>query len=484
MTLRSHRLRNQRGIALPMALGFMLVISIALVTVLEMSSSSERSSERSQASNGAYALAEAGLNEAFSVLAAASDPTNPAALPPSGSPAVQSLEGGTVRYWASYTGNVWTINSTGTLANPTGAAVDVSRSLTQTVTVVTVPSGSPLSMWDRVYLHKASPCITISRSIPGPFAARGCIVLSSSAKLTGQTVAIGTTLTINAGSSVGTSSVNRIQKADTGSWCKYATQASYGPPCRGGPGYEDKVYADTVTANPENLAMPIVDFPNWYANAKPGPQNNCTGADRSGPVPNFDLDSVYDGETFTADLTPGSSYVCRVRDGSGTVIGELSWNLATLVLTIKGVIFFDGNIDFSTSSPVHYQGQGTIFAARRMIEANATQIICAGGSGATSCRTTISSWDPSTNLLTLILGDKETSGRDFAIDESSAFQGAVWAKNGCWFEDTAYMSGPFSCYDLITADSPVFYTWPSLSSVPVGTGGPTTYQLQPGNQLG
>jgi Tfp pilus assembly protein PilX len=137
------RLSNESGIALPMALGFVMVISIALVTVLTFSSSSQRNSNFSRSDRTALAVAEAGLNHAQALLAASSTPTSPASLPAScaASPVVNA-DGGTFCYWGSLSGSTWTINARSTVPHPAGGsplAHEVSRQVTVTVQPTTRP---------------------------------------------------------------------------------------------------------------------------------------------------------------------------------------------------------------------------------------------------------------------------------------------------------------------------------------------------------
>ena len=61
-------LGDESGIALVMALGIMLVLTIALTTVITFTASGARDSTRVNAGQKAYALAEAGVNNALAVL--------------------------------------------------------------------------------------------------------------------------------------------------------------------------------------------------------------------------------------------------------------------------------------------------------------------------------------------------------------------------------------------------------------------------------
>src|SRR4029450_12791051 len=81
------RLSDERGIALIMALGILFVLTISLGTVLYVTSASARHAEHSNAGQKAYALAEAGVNNALAVLNAnypgtVAFPGNPSLLTP------------------------------------------------------------------------------------------------------------------------------------------------------------------------------------------------------------------------------------------------------------------------------------------------------------------------------------------------------------------------------------------------------------------
>ena len=62
------RLRDERGMALVMALGIMLVLTITLTTVITFTAAGSRDSHRVNAGQKATALAEAGVNNALAVL--------------------------------------------------------------------------------------------------------------------------------------------------------------------------------------------------------------------------------------------------------------------------------------------------------------------------------------------------------------------------------------------------------------------------------
>ena len=168
-----------------------------------------------------------------------------------------------------------------------------------------------------------------------------------------------------------------LASAQVAGTCQYNAQTPHSP-CSS----VDKVWANAIGTAPQNLSKPAVDLAYWYENAKPGPKHNCT----TGSFPGgFDTNSVLDNSVpGSAEVTPiSSSYTCQVHDSLGNLVGELSWNHVTHVLKIKGTIYIDGDFRFDDDGSVaHYQGRGIIYATDDL---EFDEIVCAGGSGTTSC---------------------------------------------------------------------------------------------------
>ena len=142
MTRLRQMLGQERGFALVIALAVTFVFSMTVVTVIEAATSNSRSSDRSKGRISAYSLAEAGINNAASILTksnaydphvlhpqgtyaqqdCASPPANPvgaASLGNTCSAYSWTYDGGTTTMWgwldsASYN---WTITSTGSVRN-------------------------------------------------------------------------------------------------------------------------------------------------------------------------------------------------------------------------------------------------------------------------------------------------------------------------------------------------------------------------------
>src|SRR3954447_11179747 len=127
--------RDERGQALVLAVGFMAILSIVSTGLLLYTSSNSRDSSRSATSTKAFAAAEAGVNSAVSVLGLSTNnaldpcllhpPTNPTGTTcASNAPVTASYDGGTVTWYGTFdqVNQVWTIRSTGSYRNPTGAS--------------------------------------------------------------------------------------------------------------------------------------------------------------------------------------------------------------------------------------------------------------------------------------------------------------------------------------------------------------------------
>jgi Tfp pilus assembly protein PilX len=269
---------------------------------------------------------------------------------------------------------------------------------------------------------------------------------------------------------IGTSGTPLASVQVTGT-CKYAAQATH-TPCTSA----DKVWANAIGNAPQNLSMPAVDLAYWYQNGKPGPMNNCT----TGSFPGgFDNDTTYnDSRSGSAEVTPtSSSYTCEVRDSLGNLLGEISWNHVTHVLKIKGTIFIDGDFRFDDDGQiVHYQGRGIIYAAGAI---EFDELVCAGGSGTTSCVTTgMANWDPSQNLMIVLAGAIGSTAAEYdqgstqAQSVPSGLQGLIYAKGECIVHENFHTSGPIVCGSLTLPSSPngwpTYYDWPPLGSLVEG----------------
>jgi Tfp pilus assembly protein PilX len=344
------RVDSERGMALVMAIGIMTVLAIAGTTAIAYSTSSAQQSAQTRSRTSAFSLAEAGVNNSMAVL---NLPTNNA-LDPETLPKCTSnekkysdaaadrtststwrhstIDGGTVDWCGTLVRKdaLWYVTSIGRSTNPNSTTTNVTRTLEATVTVTpttTQPLNNPV--WNYLYAgHTGSTCDqTLNNNINGAsrMYVAGNLCLSPNVQLNQSTVIIGGTLDVSNNAAVGasTSMATRVETYVGGN-CRYAT-GSWGS-CGGNQDarhiYSKRSDGINIGVNQPApvVAPPAADYATWYENAIPGPSQTCTTS--SGTPPTFDTNypSRDSSVSSVADLTPSSSYFCRVGQGANTTI--------------------------------------------------------------------------------------------------------------------------------------------------------------------
>ncbi len=497
---RVHELRDERGIALIMALLVMTVFATIVTSVIQFSSSTGRTASRSTAQQNAFNLAEAGIASAMAVL---KEPTNNALDPTvfctsaaQASPCtkVDTYTTGTATWYGVLDQSIgrWTLTSKGAVTNPTSPGTNaVTRTLSATVDVhptLTQPLNTPI--WDYIYAtHAASAnaaCdMTVGNSvtIASPLYVMGNLCLDNTASITkGPLVVLGRLNLMKSANIVG-SSANKISDAHIMNGCQWKGGTVH-TPCSGA---ADNVYATVLdAAAPANLTPPTVDYDKWYLNASPGPFFPCQTINGLAPIsgyPTFDspvpsassddaTKLAYENNNLaTQDLTPGTSYRCQ------TIGGELSWNATTKKLTIRGTIYIDGSVTVGNGSLNEYDGQGVIYTSGtfRMDGASMCGKIY---NGACDNRTVASGgWDPNTELLAIIAkgtGGQNPAGSSVYL-KSGSIQGAAYGTGSIDLVTSASVSGPM-VGSTINLSQSVTTSFPTISTVPEGMpSNPTAY---------
>jgi hypothetical protein len=433
------RLDEERGFALVLALGATIVLSALVVVAIDYATSNSRSTRYSEGDKQALSFAEAGLNDALSILTNAKSPWNSSVLP--STPTVDP-NNSSVFWWGSYdtSTSVWTVYGRGVVRNPDGGS-----SITRTVSEqLDVPTTSSNPAWNYIYAYN-SGCFTLDNSvqIAQPLYVAGNLCLNNSSRIlsTASPVYVGGTIQTTSSATVGTSA-SPLDYLHVVGGCRYGTSGLFASPC----GAAQQVYVNHQDSTVPTITKPPIDLSYWYANAQPGPQHACT----SGSFPGgFDGDSTMNRSRADVDLFPGSSYDCAVVSG-GQTTGEIAWNTATKVFTITGTVFFDGNIVMSGADSVTYTGRGTIYASGK-INLSGSQTICAVRSGS-ACDWTTGDWDPDTTLLVLVAGST-TDTPDFTLAQSMMFQGAIYAATDYTQGNSVKQQGPIVANNMTIASS-------------------------------
>jgi Tfp pilus assembly protein PilX len=497
------RLRDERGFSLVFTLLTMLVTTVTLTSVVQYTTSNSHSSKRSEADQIAYSLAEAGLNNGAAVL---SNPSNnalqQATLPttePCGTavlPCVSNYakvyEGGTSKWWGVLTGHVWIMHGVGYVPDPTGRTGTVRREATSTIKIQpTLKQNLNNNAFNYIFAKSTgaadgcdvrmqqSVAVDTSLFILGGlcFENTSSVVKATAPNLTA--LVVGKTVQFLGTGSVGASTA-KIGEAHIKLGCRIGSSGSYTNPCTSG----TRVWADTVdSATVANDGGPVADFAFWYANAKPGPGQFCTTGYSTGT--STTMFEAAGSTTMSAaagpysvgpvNLTPTTSYTCRYYDippAQADLLGELSWNASTKVLTVRGAIFIDGSAYVSNNSTNSYSGLGTLYVAGTFTIDGSSQL-CGAVSGGTC---SFSAWDPNTNNLGIVANGKDGSNYGVKVQNSAQYQGSIYATNDVLIENNTAYDGPIVSNTFALGNSVVTHEFPTITSVPVGwPGNPTVY---------
>ena len=345
-------LKDQSGIALVMSVGMIAVLSIVGTTTLVYTTSNARSGVLSKDNERAFSLAEAGLNNAMAVLANPSNDALEEDLLPSTEETASSapFEGGTAKWYGTLDiGNArWTVTSIGLYDNPTATGVaQVRRTLVAQVPVTptnTQPNNNPA--WNYIYARATgSPCdVTLSNNLSGQsrFYVAGNLCLNNNVEITSETLIVGGNLDLSNNAAVGTSSSRVL--THVGGNCRYGGGSWTAPHCSG---VQDSrhVFSKLADGNdgvnsPHSLVVPEpeADFVKWYEHAAPGPAQSCTSS--SGTPPAFDNNYPNQNNSLgTFELTPASSYSCRVGPGANTTLAS-AMNTSQTTLSVASAAGF------------------------------------------------------------------------------------------------------------------------------------------------
>ena len=442
-----------------MVLGMMMIFGITLVTVITYSSGTARDTKRAGAHDDALSVAEAGVANALSILSSAPRPLDSSpgtsALPLQASPQTDTVDGGTVTWYGTLPANsdTWTITARSTVRNP--ASLDGSGTLSRTVKVdAEVGSTTVNQAWNFVYSDSPG-CLTLANSVvvKEPLYTQGDLCLNNSSSVTGSPVYVNGKVSLTGSLGIGSSGAYIANLYVGGAGCRYGstgtwTLAQCAPAAH--------VYASTVSPTVPAITKPPIDLDYWYANAKPGPSQNCT----SGSFPGgFDTDTTRNSSRTAVSLF-ASNYDCVVTVG-GTQVGRIAYtsgNPGTLI--IDGTIFFDGDINMTGSQKVSYSGRGTIYA-NGVVNLAGSQQICGAWSG--GCDFT--NWQPATSMLVFVSGD--TGASSFTTGQSMQFQGGIYANGDYTQGSSVKIEGPKIAEAMsITGSSQS--TFPAYTFLPPG----------------
>jgi Tfp pilus assembly protein PilX len=503
-------LRDEQGMALVMALGIMMVLTLALGTVMYLTAAGGRNTQRTNAGQKAYALAEAGINNSLAVLNANYPGT---VIYPGDStllPVRTTTYSGDTATWsgslvaapttASWKWE-WHLTSTGSVKNPTGpGTANVTRTVKSVVPVVIPESTSVDPITSSLNWVYASNNLTFGQSVTvaSPVYAGNDLELDNTVTISeaaNKVVAGHWLILTSPQNQIGriVSPTTDISEVHVGTACKSkANPAAH--LCVWGA--TDKIYATThdyvidpglISPKPTmTCCAPVAGTippaapagqPStmgfWYQNAYLGPNSLC--ATSSGSPPKFDTasgvpDGSINGSAYPGaspfDLT-GATYTCRSADGKG----ELSYNAATKTLTVNGPIFIDGSV-ISTAA-AKYVGKGAIILSGTF-SMGVGQALCVNLSGSGSTCNTAATWDPNTASLFIIADGLVPSTTDGIEIKKAQYQGGLLANHDVYGEPASgtLIQGPaISAYGNVSLGQSGTLSFPAISFPTSGTDG-------------
>jgi Tfp pilus assembly protein PilX len=472
LSVRLRALGDERGLALPMALGVTMVLAALSAAIFTYTTMNQQSAYRAQADQKAYGLAETGLSYALSRLQNTSNLYDATAVPST----TVSLTGGSTTYSGSLSGTTWTLTSTGTVANPSGpGAASVVRTVS-TQAQITTTTQADMGPWDYLFVDQPSGCLTLDNSVSLDLAlyVRGDLCLNNTANVHGPKVDLLGSLYVNSPQAgVGTSGTPIPSFKSTGNCYYNAAQNPCGP--------ATNVYAGTIGTNPPAISKPTIDLVSWYSNADLGPTHNCT----TGTFPGgFDTNGVLDVSRGDVDLTPSSAYDCT-RVVGGQTVGRIAWAPGSPgTLTVQGVIYVDGNITWSNLNLIQYDGKGVIYGSGQIVIRNRADLC-----GVPACDAT---WDPQVELLVLIAGSlvapsvaDPISGE---IGNHVNFQGAIYTVTDFSMDNNTELWGPVITRNASISNAATMHAPPKpilwMNGIPAATMTVTSAQVVQGSYAG
>ena len=341
MTARSrlHRLADERGQSLVLALLVLTVLAIVLGSVIFFTSTNQRNSAYEKAAGVSRSLAEAGVNNGISVLAKAAQTSSANLISSTLLPTQTSTySGGSVQWWGTFDGSeqstscppptigstvyacvgTWTLHGTSTVINPTGGAA-IHRTVTANMQVYRAQTSNPADVWNWVFSPKASGTNACDTSFGNSLTLNvrvwvgGNLCATNTVKFQKSLYVGGYLNLANPQATVGTNStpIASPEEVYVGGGCQYSNKPFFNPCVKDGTIVSGKaaqtnvftntLYTQNGTPIPPFNPLPATDtiFPNvappplcwglgdcppssstpiaggWYSVASPGPLHPC-----------------------------------------------------------------------------------------------------------------------------------------------------------------------------------------------------------------
>lgn len=427
--MRRITLRDEAGIALILAVLIMAVLLVTVTSMIAFTSSSSRDASTKKVGQQAYALAEAGANNALAQLAShyydsSGNPTNTTtaydstwAISGSQQSATSTAACTTVSTCVTWGVTSWTVNGSstgvtkgtvriwgkGTAPNPGGPSLaDISRTVSLNIDVTQPPAAvTAPDVFRMIYSGKVSTGCDFTMNqgvaVTGPLYVAGNLCAGNKGAVDSPgTLIVGGWVDLSGPNArIGTQASPLSSLTIVGS-C--VTQTST-PACPinspGGKVWANPSGVHTSTAITP-IASPVVDW--------------TTIKDQSGTGTCSPSSVVLSGTFALTPQSANSDYTCTTQSGS------IAWSRSNEKLTISGNVYINGDLNIDTQNNiVTYSGLGSIYVAGAAQDGDVTfannSFICAAKTGSDCDFNNLANWDTSANFL-LILSKNPTTGKN------------------------------------------------------------------------
>ncbi len=439
--------REERGVALVMALVVMTALTISTAALTSVVTSNERAYGRDRQDLLAFNTAEAGLNYGLSALAQTVDPNGtapagasawyPSTYLSAGTTVSFSDSSGTGEWWANkLDARTWRVYARG--VSPDGRVRRTVSTKVRSATQVgtTIP---PSQAWSKglfvgspgsgCFTPTGSATLTISLYVKGCINLSGNVGIAEPSSSTAPSVQVyaETTIAFGSGSAqIGASGIPVLSVIAPG-----GCTGKRGKICSQ-PG--SNVYATTYTGPSANLTKPAIDPDARYLEGQWSSPVCSTGSFT------FDNDTTRNTSVASIELFPSSAYDCRVYNSSGAEVGRLAWSPATQSLIVTGLIYIDGDLSMNSNTAAGYTTPsgttplGATIYVDGTVTMNGTASLC-GPPSTPSGGTCSGSWDPAAGALFLVAVNHANSTNPLAVG---------WRANGsAYYDVAAYVVGQY-----------------------------------------
>jgi hypothetical protein len=185
------------------------------------------------------------------------------------------------------------------------------------------------------------------------------------------------------------------------------------------------------------IAPPAADFATWYENSIPGPSQSCTTSSGSPPTFDGNYPSRDNSVSTVADLTPSSSYYCRVGPGANTTLTSAITSSQTTITVNSAAGFpttaFTIRIDDEYLNVTAGFGTTSWTVTRGVNNSGAAAHVASQSVDWSTAPSGLLAWNATTKTLTV-------SGTVYIDGSAKVSNGAVNSYNGY---GTLYLSGTF-----------------------------------------